>query len=88
MNHDEWLERAEIYAVGALDGEDLRLFEAHLATGCALCEVHLSESRETLVQLPRSLALLEPPARVKTELLRRIPGEAKVSGFEISYRWL
>jgi len=77
MNHDEWLERAEIYAVGALDGEDLRLFEAHLASGCALCQAHLRENRETLVQLPRSLAPLEPPPRVKTELLKRIAPAAK-----------
>jgi anti-sigma-K factor RskA len=78
MNHDEWLERAEVYAVGALDGEDLRLFEAHLASGCTLCEAHLVESRETLVQLPRSLAPLEPPPRVKAELLRRIAPETKI----------
>jgi anti-sigma-K factor RskA len=77
MNHDEWLERAEIYALGALDGEELRQFEAHLASGCALCEMQLSESREALVELPASLAPLEPPQRVKAELLRRI-GPAKI----------
>ncbi len=77
MNHEEWLERAEIYALEALDGEELTLFEAHLASGCVLCETHLRESRETLVQLPRSLAPLEPPPRVKTELLKRIAPETK-----------
>jgi anti-sigma-K factor RskA len=77
MNHDEWLERAEIYALGALDREDLTLFEAHLVAGCALCETHLRESREALIQLPRSLAPLEPPPRVKTVLLKRIAPETK-----------
>ena len=79
MNHDEWLERAEIYAVGALDGEELKEFEAHIASGCALCEAHLRESRDALLQLPRSLVPLEPPPGVKTELLKRIAPEAKNS---------
>lgn len=78
MNHEEWLERAEIYAAGALDGEDLTLFEAHLASGCAVCEKHLREGRDILLQLPRSLAPLEPPPRVKTELLRQITPETKI----------
>jgi anti-sigma-K factor RskA len=89
MDHDEWLERAEIYAVGALDGEELRRFEAHLASGCAQCEAHLRASCEALVALPRSLAPLEPPAGIKAELLKRIaPAEIiplrKTSGS----RWL
>jgi len=82
MNHEEWLERAEIYALGALDGEDLAQFESHLSSGCALCEKHLRESREALVQLPRSLAPLAPPARVKTELLKRISPEPKAAALE------
>jgi len=79
MNHEEWLERAEIYAFGALDGDELKQFESHLAAGCALCEGHIRESRETLVQLPRSLAPLEPPPRLKEELLRRIAPESKTA---------
>jgi anti-sigma-K factor RskA len=79
MNHEEWLERAEIYAVGALDEDELSQFEAHLASGCALCESHLVKSRETLLNLPRSLAPLEPPPRVKAELLKRIAPETKIA---------
>ena len=41
MNHEEWLERAEIYALGALDGAELSQFEAHLAAGCSLCETQV-----------------------------------------------
>ena len=37
MNHDQWLELADLYAVGALDGRELAEFEAHLATECAQC---------------------------------------------------
>ena len=31
MAHEEWLERAEIYGLSALDGDELTQFEAHLA---------------------------------------------------------
>ena len=33
MNHDQWLEQTDVYAVGALDGRELAEFEAHLAHG-------------------------------------------------------
>ena len=31
--HAHWLERGDIYALGALDGEELKDFQAHLAIG-------------------------------------------------------
>jgi anti-sigma-K factor RskA len=71
MAHEEWLERAEIYGLGALDGDELSQFEAHL-TGCRVCEHHLSETRETLTVFPRSLTPLTPPARIKERLLHQI----------------
>lgn len=79
MNHEEWLERAEIYALGALDGDELREFETHLAAGCAECEARVRESRGALAQLPRSLEPLAPPARVKTEVMKRIGAASKVA---------
>lgn len=72
MNHDEWLEQAEIYALGALDGEELTQFEAHLEAGCPECENRLRDTRETLTLLPRSLRLISPPADVKTRVLAQI----------------
>jgi anti-sigma-K factor RskA len=85
MNHDEWLERAEIYALGALDGEELRDFERHLARGCAECEERLDDCRETLARTAASLEPVAPPARVKTELLRRIGPESKTRRFTWSW---
>jgi anti-sigma-K factor RskA len=88
MDHEEWLERAEIYALGALDGEELSQFEEHLASACPLCEERLLETREALVQLPRSLASVEPPKSLKADLLRRIAPEVKVAVSERSgFRW-
>jgi anti-sigma-K factor RskA len=76
MNHEEWLARADIYALGALDGEELDEFQAHLAAGCAACERHLSQSREALTLLPRSLAPITPPPGLKARLLSQIDGSA------------
>jgi anti-sigma-K factor RskA len=89
MNHEEWLERAEMYAVGALDGDELRDFEAHLSGGCALCEERLRESREALAEAAMALEPAVPPARVKTELLRRIGGtaDAKEERSRFSWSW-
>jgi hypothetical protein len=72
MNHHEWLEWAEIYALGALDGEELRQFEAHLEAGCPECENRLRDTRETLTLLPRSLMSISPPAEPKIRVLAQI----------------
>jgi anti-sigma-K factor RskA len=71
MAHEEWLEPAEIYALGALDGDELSQFEAHLV-GCRVCERHLRETRESLAVFARSLAPLTPPQQVKARLLHQI----------------
>ncbi len=73
MNHDEWLEKAEL---DALDGEELTQFEPHRASGCRPCENRLRETREILTLLPRSLEPLTPPPAVKARLLDRIARNA------------
>ncbi len=87
MNHEEWLERAEIYALGALDGAELRDFEAHLASGCADCEERLRQSREALAQAAASLAPVAPPPSVKTALLGRIGTDSPAPAKERRFRW-
>ncbi|HWU40062.1 MAG TPA: anti-sigma factor, partial [Candidatus Acidoferrum sp.] len=75
MNHDEWLARADVYALDALDGEELREFEAHLAAGCSPCETRLRETREALTLVPQSLVPVPPPPEVKSRLLARLPSK-------------
>jgi anti-sigma-K factor RskA len=72
MAHEEWLERAEIYGLSALDGDERTQFEAHLAAECPVCERHVRETRESLAVLARSLAPLTPPPQVKARLLHQI----------------
>jgi len=59
-SHEPYGEMASAYALGALDGEDLAGFRAHLAEGCAHCARALAEYREALV-LPAA-DLREAPA--------------------------
>jgi anti-sigma-K factor RskA len=87
MAHEEWLERAEIYGLGALDGDELSQFEAHLA-GCRVCEHRLRETRETLTGVARSLAPLTPPPQVKVRVLHQINPELAPSIREgVRSRW-
>jgi anti-sigma-K factor RskA len=75
MNHDAWLEQADVYALGALDGEELAQFEAHLATGCTLCAARLRETREALTALPESLPPVAPSAALRARVLERVAAE-------------
>ena len=74
MAHEEWLERADIYGLGALDGDELIQFEAHLAA-CPVCDGHIRETRENLAVIARSLPPLTPPPQVKARLLHQISPE-------------
>src|ERR1700757_4981532 len=88
--HGEWLERGEVYSLGALDGEELKEFEAHLASGCPICQAYLRETRETLMLLHRSLRLEAPPLSAKTRVLERVapsPAAAEEKSFWFNWNW-
>jgi anti-sigma-K factor RskA len=76
--HENWHGQSEIFALGALDGQELKDFEAHLASGCEICEAYLRETRETLNLLHRSLQPVSPPTAVKDRILQQIAGEKVV----------
>ena len=76
--HEEWLERSEFYALGALDEKELKEFEAHLASGCPICEAYVRETREALLILHRSITPMTPSASVKTRLFHDIASEKVV----------
>lgn len=84
MPHDKWLEQAELYALGALDGAELREFETHLGTNCRDCEREVARSREAVAVLPRSLAAVAPPAALKARVMDALgPAPTARKGF----RW-
>jgi anti-sigma-K factor RskA len=74
MTHQELVESAAAYALGALDPDARASFEAHLAS-CPECRVELSAHREVVALM----ALAAPPVRVPnpSALRERIVRDAR-----------
>jgi anti-sigma-K factor RskA len=70
--HEEYLELAAIYALGALEGEDRLRFEAHLASGCEACRDEILDSQDVLADLALGAPLVDPPASVRDRLFERV----------------
>ena len=75
MEHEEWLEQAEFYALSILQGDEPAQFEAHLSSGCVLCKARVRETVELFFQLPSSLEPIAPPASAKTRVFEAIAKE-------------
>ncbi len=73
--HEPFAEWSALAAVGALDGDEQRRFQAHLAAGCGECERGLAEMTTAAASLPLALPIAHPPAHVRDRLLARV-GEA------------
>ena len=76
--HEHWLEQRDIYALGALDGQELKDFEAHLASGCAICEAYIRETRESLLLLHRAITPFEPSSAAKSLIFDQIASDKKI----------
>jgi anti-sigma-K factor RskA len=74
-DHESFEELAAVYAVGALDGDELVQFEAHLAEGCARCVRALQEVEHALTRVALDGPPAIPPPEVKAGLLRRIDAD-------------
>lgn len=85
--HEHWHERGEIYALGALDGQELKEFEAHLASGCPICEAYLRETCETLAVLHRSLRPEAPPLATKSRIMDQIAPKAMTQSRQEKTPW-
>ena len=78
--------RAALYALGALDGDEAREFEEHLAAGCAACEAELREFETVAGDLGLAAREAEPPAEVRARLLSLISEGGGESGAGISQK--
>jgi len=58
------------YALGALDGEDLRELELHLAAGCDECRRQIQRWERDLEALAESVAPVEPSEIARARVLR------------------
>lgn len=71
-SHEPFDTLAELHALAALDGDELRRFEAHLAAGCARCEAALRETEETLARAAMGGPPTAPPDNLRAMLVRRV----------------
>jgi anti-sigma-K factor RskA len=71
-NHEKFEELIPIYALEALDGEELRELQKHLGTGCKACEELLREQERIKSFLPYSVMTPSPSPRVKDRLFKKI----------------
>ena len=70
--HEPFDTLAQLHAMAALDGDELRQFEAHVAAGCARCEAAMRETEETLARAAMGGPPTAPPAEIRATLLRRV----------------
>jgi len=70
MRHNETYEElAALQALGALEGEDARVFEAHLSDGCTRCEQILADLRVASAALAASARPVAPRPALRGEIL-------------------
>jgi len=67
---------AALYALGALEGEEARAFEAHASAGCDACASELRDFKGVVASLGVAAPEAEPPAGALERLLGRIAGDS------------
>jgi anti-sigma-K factor RskA len=84
LSHEPFDTFAALHAVGALDGDDLRAFEAHLAAGCARCASLVHQTEQALARAAMAGPPEPPPSVVRERLVKR----AAAAGAPGRRRWL
>jgi quercetin dioxygenase-like cupin family protein len=86
VSHEQLLELAGVYALGALDGDELVEFQGHLATDCAECRSRIKEAAEAFATMSAAMPRQKPPDRAKSRLFEQIdadkPGFAYIFAHE------
>jgi anti-sigma factor ChrR (cupin superfamily) len=85
---EETCAAAALYALGALEGEAARAFEAHVTEGCDACASELREFEAVVRDLALAAPEAEPPALARASLLERVSaaGATELSGVDVSER--
>lgn len=77
-DHDKFDELIPVYALGALEGDELKEIEDHLRGDCPLCRENLGEMEKVVCLIPYSLPPTSPSLKVKDSLLGRIKPKKQV----------
>ena len=79
MSHEKLSELCPGYALGALDGEELRELEAHLKSGCPVCEQQIREFGDLIANVPQALPGIEPSNDLRTRLMAQLDRDQQTS---------
>jgi len=77
---EETAGRVALYALGALEGEEARAFEEHVASGCDACSAELRDYEGVVADLGLAAPEAEPPAGVRSRLLALVSEEGGGAG--------
>jgi anti-sigma-K factor RskA len=74
--HPQHEEDFDLYALGALEGEEKKALEVHVAE-CAACADKLAEARGRVALLAMTAKPVAPPSSVKTKLMQQVREESR-----------
>jgi anti-sigma factor ChrR (cupin superfamily) len=77
---EEAAERATLYALGALDEQEARLFEAHLSEGCDVCADEVRSFNPVIASLGTCPSEATPSPGVREKLAAFLAEEAPLAG--------
>ena len=87
--HSERIEEfLPAYALGALDGEDLRELEEHLEAGCAECRLQIGRWHRDLEALAESVPPVQPSETTRARVLRLAGSAGSAPAAGRLPRWL
>jgi anti-sigma-K factor RskA len=76
-DHSRWEDSAGAYLLGALPGDELAGYEAHLV-GCEACRAEVESLKVAVDALPMSAPTMAPPAALKDRLMVEVRREAEL----------
>jgi anti-sigma-K factor RskA len=76
-DHTRWEDSAGAYLLGALPGDELGAYEAHLAA-CETCRAEVESLKVAVDALPMSAPTMAPPAALKDRLMVEVRREAEL----------
>lgn len=75
VHEEKYLEYCAAYVLGALDGEELLEFEAHLSSGCSVCGAEVTLLTQVVALLPVAL----PHPQLSPDIKERIMNAVRLS---------
>jgi mannose-6-phosphate isomerase-like protein (cupin superfamily) len=76
---DETRDRAALYVVGALRGEEAREFEAHLKQGCEVCAAEVKAFSLATDELAGAVPPQAPSAKLRERVIDKIASEVRAT---------